>query len=157
MDALIDGVSLFRRVEEAEVGSLAEDVNLRLKAVCSSTYACISGVAGLVLVQLIDNTRNIPKIFDPVVSAVAIDVINLVIRELAVMVEPDKAMSLVDAPVDLDLAIPSTADRPRNVTNFDTATCRNLPDEIAGIGVVVEEFFQPCLGDHVVFGVSGDQ
>ena len=84
------------------------------------------------------------QIHNAVIVSDAVDVVNEFWRELAVNVQPCKAVGLVRTAIDVDVDVPSLVFVSCGTSSQGHSTA-NAPSEFSGIGAVVQKLFQSSL------------
>lgn len=110
--------------------------------------ACPRLVPIMVVLLASDNTQ----VFQPVVIADAVDMVNLSVRPFAVNVQPNQAMRGKSFAVDLPAQIAKSAMRAKARTGFNVCGTASLPLQFARLGVVIKKFFNVILRQARLFG-----
>lgn len=101
-------------------------------------------VAGQRLVPRLFGRRDVAKVDYSIVRADSVDVIYLPI-DAAVDINPRETMGKVFDPIDSDVGIASMQAGSGYIANPRVMVPECLPDEVAGLGVVIKQFAKACL------------
>ncbi len=136
----------FRAAKIAKVLPLSVDLDLRvppLKTLVPRNPAKTGGVAfpWARLVLRVDGRRNVTEVFDPVITLVAVNMVDLILRPHAIEMQPCQAMRFEWRSVDHDADVAAIVDMPSGCARLDTSAT-HPPAKDSRVGVVVQQASQ---------------
>lgn len=141
----VHGVSIFFGVEDSEVDDFLVDADLG-SPLFSPGHPTYSGKAGCIGADsadifAIDLRCCVPEIFDSIVVAYPVFMVDNPIGPLPIMKKPSNAMGEVPATIDVKVQIPfRRVLTSSDIANFDGPGKANSPRNHSSIGVVAEKF-----------------
>lgn len=159
----VGGVSLFRRIESAEMDVLAVNLDGGLpligpKLPCANEPA-FAVATGTPLVLTVFGGCDVPKIAETVIVGNSVDVINVALRPVSGHVKVCKTVFRVFAPKNRELSVGVPFSLVSGAASrFGKMISRGLPHENSGFGVIIQKITQAFCGkiglSHIVAPVK---
>ena len=102
---------------------------------------------GLLAVSAVLGVGRLAQVLEPVVVTFPVDVVKLIFRPTTRHIEPRQPVLGIAATVNFDVAVAPMVTAARARTNTDFGA-RQTPSEVAGCGVVTQNFADVGGGDH---------
>ncbi len=151
-------VCFFCGIEGTKIHHSSTYIDVRPKTINQGSNASKTGSRGFAVgIVKIHNTGHVPQVAEPVVIAVAVDVINIMLRPLTTRKKPCQTMRKEPFPIHSDIAVSVRVDSSRDLSgnNSVRAILLNLPNEVTRYRVVIKLRLQFVLSDHRLVSFMG--
>jgi hypothetical protein len=147
----IGGFGLFRSIENAQIFDYAASAYARLKSMFSLRHTkaprTVSTVRGNLVLNVL-GCRNITQIFESVVVAVSVYVVNVIFRLFTFCVKPNKAVRAIPLAIEPNDAVALIVYSPCNAADHYPTISFSAPTQNAGHQIANKQFIKTVAGKH---------